>query len=300
VSKELTRIVETREVARIVRQTSELYHGDQLRISRSQLNDFITSRRLFLNRHVLHLPSWQQHETDAMREGTMLHSIMLDHGGDMRKCFTLIPRDVLNGKGDRVGNAWLQFKRDHAGETLLKYHEVSDLVEMCNAVRENETASELLFGGEAAENEQTFHWSDRETGLKMRARIDRVRPGHAIVDLKTIDTADLPSIEKAIEHRLYYLQAAVYQRAWEEFTGACGEMETLPFVLVFVEKKQPFRVVNVEIDSGWILAGRTLSRQTIEDVAECFRTDNWTDPTSVGIITMERSRFAANNWRKKL
>ena len=277
----------TEQPPAIVSQAADDYHGDTSRLSRSQLTTFIESRKTFYRRYVCNDPAWQQATTEAMRLGSLFHELVLEHS-QFEDMVAIVPRSALNADGHKMGNAYKRWKEqpENACRLIMKADEAFSLQQMFQAIIENDTARTLLYDGDA-QNEMTVHWHYFNTVIPARARLDRVREDY-IVDLKTIDSVSMQSIERAIESRLYYMQAAIYQDAIAKLTASHGERKLLPFVLVFVEKQMPFEVISVELSQEYIDEGRQLAIRALHELQHCLETNDWTPPTGKGLITVDR------------
>lgn len=274
----------TTSTAVMVTQTDAEYHGDPVRISRSQLVDFLESPRLFQMRHLLKHPAWQLKPTKAMDFGTTCHHAILTHR-DAMQAFSLIPDDVLNDQGHRKGAAWLKWQRENEGKHHLTADEAGSWLEMWNSLQENQAASKLLMGNYAgAMSEVTIQWSHE--GVDLRARLDRAIPEFAIADMKTIANADDHKIERAISDGRLHIQAAMYRWAWYELSG-----EILPFIFVFVEKSAPFRTVCREVDPEWIEEGMTEVFDGLRRLQACGESGIWPRYSTDDILTVKKPRY---------
>ncbi len=270
----------------VVRETAEAYHANTERISRTMLWHFRESPRTYFKRYVERDPKWQDEPTAAMQWGDVFHDLVLQTN-DITSRVAVIPEEVLNDQGHRKGKNWLTWKAENEGKLLLKDEEFYDYAQMWESIQSCETARELLFDGDAAENELGLHWTDSATGLLLRSRLDRVIPGECITDLKTINDASLRNINNEIKARGYDLQAGTYQWGWEETTG-----QTLPFYFVFVQKSKPYTVVVVRMKDSWTDKGRTMTDETLNDIKRCHETGDWSDPVSQGFIEMDEPSWA--------
>lgn len=282
-----------REKARLVSQSADVYHSDIRRWSRSQLADGMESWWLFQQRHVLRTPGFEGKETEAMRWGTVFHDLVLEHQ-DIHEGIAIVPKSVLNADGHAKGKPYQIFKELNVGKLVLKEADAFDYVQMWNAIKRNATASELLFDGEDAQNEMGIHWTDEETLLPMRARLDRVVPWEHITDLKTINEASLKNINDEIEYRGYHLQGAMYQTAWKEVTG-----QVLPYFLVFVQKSMPYTVRTVRLSEIFIERGRKLASRLLRQLKSCLETNIWPDAVDDGYIEMDPPSWVKYSWKEK-
>lgn len=275
-------IRETDFTAAIIDVPEDRYHSMK-ELSRSQLVDFIESPMLYWKRHIVRDPVWQQKPSDAMDFGTFCHEAILIHK-DATRGFRVIPDHVLSASGSRAGAKWKDWEAANAGVAHFKSHEVGPWLAMWDSLKCNEHARRLLLDNyEQSYEEKTVLWSHE--GVDMRCRVDRVIPGH-IVDLKTCANGDLNAIEREIENRKLYVQAAFYQWGWSIAAG-----EELPFTFVFVEKSAPFRTVCVTLDSQWIDDGMSEIIWSLDRLQQCATNDDWTDPCNRGVFTLSRPKW---------
>lgn len=270
--------------ALIVYQTAAEYHADRFRVSRSQIVSFLESPYGYFKQHIERNSAWQKKSTSAMDFGSACHEAIFIHR-DAMQAFAVIPDDVLNNDGAKVGKAYLAWKRENPGKLYLKEQEAASWLEMWAAIQDSATASKLLMGNyHDALAEFTIHWTFE--GVDLRARIDRYIPGFAIIDLKTCNNADEHAIVREIIDRKLHIQAGVYQWAVELATG-----EKLPFIFVFVEKSAPFRVVCREIPQDWIDDGMLQVWDGLRRMQRCADSGEWPRNSDPEIRPVTRPRY---------
>lgn len=254
-------------------------------ISRSQFVDFLESPRLYHKRHVLKEPSRQVKTSAAMDFGTACHRAILEDR-DATKAFQIIPDDVLTTDGKKFGNKYKAWEAEHPGVYHLKAKEAEDWLEMWDSIQACQPARELLLDEHAGSlEEQTVLWE--HNGIGLRCRLDRVIPNRCIVDLKTCASADLNAIEREIESRKLFIQAAWYTWGWQQASN-----EQLSFVFVFVEKSEPFRTVCVSIDPDWQSVGMAKIIGGLKRMQACFDAEDFSDPVSSVVHTLARPTYA--------
>lgn len=259
---------------RVLAISADEYHARN-EISRSQLSDFLESRWLFYQRHVLKSPLYQFEPTAETKLGTWWHEFVLERGASLNDMgLVVIPSDVLSAAGHRRGKKYDEWESQHPTDAIVTTMEMQQRVEMLQSIKRNTMANALLIEPQDdAENEVTITWMDEVTGIGLRARLDRVIAGQAIVDLKTITNADHWSIRREIRDRRYHVQGGMYQEAQFQATG-----QRLPFVLVFLEKSCPWRCVVRQIPQKGLDQGYQLAMQALRDIQDCQRTGDWHDP----------------------
>jgi hypothetical protein len=157
---------------------------------------------------------------------------------------------------------------ENFGKELLPHEKHKELLLMASEVRNHSTARILLSKGDS---EASYFWTDEETGVRCRARMDRVRPDGLIIDLKTTRDAHPNEFERAIFNLRYHVQAAFY---WDGYRAVHGQ-EPTGFIFMAVEKGEPIEVVNYRLDEGALELGRKTYRRELRRYAECLERDNW-------------------------
>lgn len=146
---------------------------------------------------------------------------------------------------------------------------------MAKALREHDTARALFAPGTGLP-EQSLFWTDRRTGVQLRARLDWLRhpgAGRLIVpDYKTARAVDPEAISKAVNDHGYFMQAAWYLAAVQAL-GLAGEDAV--FVFVFQQKTAPYLVTLAELDVNALKIGRALNRRAIDLFKTCVETGRW-------------------------
>lgn len=131
-------------------------------------------------------------------------------------------------------------------------------------------------------NELVVTWTDEETGLACKARLDRIIPGRAIFDLKTARNATRHGFTRAIAAYGYLLQAAWYSHAAALAFGADGE--NLPFIFGVVESSAPYGVAAYAIDQLDIERAAATNRQILRAWADAVASGRYSSIQPDGLI----------------
>jgi hypothetical protein len=144
---------------------------------------------------------------------------------------------------------------------------------MVEVVRRHPLAGPLFLEGKP---EQSLFWTDPESGVQMRARLDWLGEKRdsrlLIVDYKTARAVDLASIEKAIYEYKYHMQRVQY------VDGAIaldlGDEDT-EMVFVFQSKTPPYLVHPIQLEMNAIRLGRARIRRALQIYLKCLESGYW-------------------------
>lgn len=231
---------------------------------------------------------WQRkHGTghsDAFDFGTAAHTLILGAGQRL----TRVHRDSWRTNAAKAEQtaAW------RAGRVPLLVDDYRRALNVAKAVKRHPIAGPLLTG--AGESEVSLFWTDDETGVDCRARVDRhttTRAGRdLVIDLKTTTAggANPGTFPRTAHNFGYHIQGAFYL-AGAVATGLVGP--DAAYLFVVVEKEPPHPVTVFELDQDALALGHTLTRKALDLFRECSLTGVW--PTySTGIELLSLPAYA--------
>lgn len=160
------------------------------------------------------------------------------------------------------------------GNVPILRHELAAAEAMAESVKAHRTANALLTNGSP---EVSLFWIDKDTGVKLRARLDwlpEIVKGRRLIvpDVKTAKTAAPQDFAKACADFAYYGQHLHYL----DGIKALGLDPDPAFVFVVIEKADPFLVSVVQIaDKDDLSLSRAVVDHTRRLYSECLATDTW-------------------------
>lgn len=209
--------------------------------------------------HYKHHRESTDKDTTGRGMGRLLHALVL---GSFDEDF------IIYEDGDRRGKAWDAFKAANPGKTILKPNEIADVRAQADAVLAHPEARRLLRG---AATESTILWTDPDTGLPCKGRLDI--DAHAnepafIADLK--GSGSLDSAERTCHRQGYVHQLAWYRRGVRIAHGV-----EVSAYLIGVETKAPHDVGVWRLDRDLLdLAEREIVT-VMQRLADCIHADRW-------------------------
>lgn len=208
-------------------------------------------------RHIAHRKAQPREDTTSLKVGRAAHTAILEPHK--------FEAEFAVWDGDRRGKAFAAFAEQHPEQTILRLTEYEACLGMRNAVRAHPVASGLLARGDA---EVALLWTDEETGLACKARIDWLGDD-CLVDLKT--TSDVEPIRFGITagRMGYHGQLAFYLR------GLKAKGLELPAKIVAVESAAPHDVAVFALSEDDLWLGDCEVSRLLKLVAECKERNEW-------------------------
>lgn len=229
-----------------------------------------TGARLLLRspRKYLYEQEHPRPDTQALDVGSAAHAKVLGVGAGIATYPPehLTPSGNVSTKAATV--AWATEQRA-AGLIPVSPNDVAAIDAMAEAVLAHPTARRLLEA--EGQSEVSVFWTDPDTGVRCRARFDRLPDSDTItaggrpigLDLKTARDASRSGFRRAVAEHGYHVQQEFYRDGYEIATGLRPA-----FVFVAVEKEPPYLVAVHQLDtqaSKWGKRRAELARQILRD-----------------------------------
>lgn len=219
-------------------------------------------------------------ETSPQKLGTLVHTLLLQpHTIAQRYHVTQLTREGTK--------AWEAEAIEAGDRIMVKQAEFDKARYMVDSVfRWSSVARELLSDQESVMVEQSLWWKDPESGLLMRARVDAAHSEYRVLlDLKTTVDASPAGFRRAVREYGYHVQNAMYQDGWM----LAGGWEPVDFLIIAIQKDEPYLTGNYVLDKDDIQTGRDEIRRLIGIYQYCQEMQEWPGYDS-GITTL--SAFA--------
>lgn len=199
-----------------------------------------------------------KHEpTPAMEIGTAIHEAILEPNLFAANA-VVMPK--FEGTGSRAAkDQWLMA---NAGKRVLKQDDYDMIQNILGTIAHNRMVSQLLSGGAA---EESYFWQDPDTGIVCKCRPDYLRQGHIIVDVKSTVDASADGFPTQMARLKYHLSAAMYLDGVSAVLGQKFDQ----FLILAIEKEQPYAMAVHLLDQGTIDAGRLLYKRALVKLKEC-------------------------------
>lgn len=190
--------------------------------------------------------------------GSLVHKLVLGEGAD------IVVVDAADWRTKAAQSARDEARDEGKVPVLTKDMEVAEAI--TDSVFEHDIAANLFSVGEP---EVSIYGTDFETGVRMRGRVDWLRPDH-LVDFKTTADSDPKAFERSIWKFGYAQQADWYLRIARE-----AGHQAQDFIFVAVSTKRPYLVSVHRLDDDYLAFGAEQNRKALRVFAECRETGVW-------------------------
>lgn len=205
--------------------------------------------------------------TAAMRFGSALHARVLEPEL-FEKSYAVLPEGVTLRQKEGKEIAARAAKK---GMEMLSRDDADTIEAMFQALKDNKTARNLLFDLPGV-NEQAAFWVDPYTEVLCKCKPDRrIDSKRFLIDLKTCTDASARAFARDIFKFGYYISADFYLKGISRLMADRWRA----FVLVAVEKTEPFGVKTYPLSDMWLMMGDEQVRAGLQAYARCLHTGHW-------------------------
>jgi hypothetical protein len=203
--------------------------------------------------------------TTCMDVGSALHCITLEGEEPFDKRFVVMFESELNKNSNDYKAKAKEFNDKHSGKTILPA--VTDktptwevIKGVTKSIKDHPGASDLL--SRPGLSEVTLVWDDPVTGLRCKARLDKLAEGGIIADLKK--TPDVLKFKNVITSMNYDIQASWYRKG-----ARANELNAERFIFIGMETAPPFMVDTCTISAEWMEDADKETTRLLWLVKEC-------------------------------
>jgi len=269
---------------RIVEDLAEAdYHAHE-DLSSTKLRKFMSSPQEYYAIHEAETIEPPK-KTAAMAFGTLVHELVFE------------PSAGRYAIGPNVGKrtkAWAKFEMDCARDGRYGVSEDDhERARTCvDSLQANDIARMLLWEANGA-TEETVFATHEETGIKVRAKLDRRLVGDvsAIGDLKTAVMWRPSEFPRAMLNGGYDIQIALYH----DLAAALRQVESMDAFFVVVNPNPPHEVVSMQVGMATMLAGRDKYERGLRDFAACKASGDWRCRESREVVQVDLPVWALKN-----
>lgn len=161
------------------------------------------------------------------------------------------------------------YDRITAGKQVLKPQDMYACMKVSSRVRSNPTAK-ALFDPLEGKPEVSIFWTDEDTGVDCRGRLDWYLDYGTIVDIKSTLNAGPENFSHSVLKYRYWVQAAMYMDGLKAL-----HQEPRDFVFAAWEKYPPYASAFYYATPELLDAGRKEYKRLLKLYKQCVESDNW-------------------------
>lgn len=214
--------------------------------------------------HYKYLLEHPTEDTQALRFGRALHAAILTPSAFKREYAVAPDCDRRTREGKEAYIMWQSLLAP--GTTILSAEDMETIQGMVKSYRNSKEARALLRN---TRREVPKFWTDPETGLLCKCRLDAVKPD-TVIDLKTTLDASTRAFERDVKNYGYHVQVAHYLQGVKETTGRRPEWSFL-----VIEKKPPYCIHIFHASAEFIEWGAWERACLMEKLKSCTDVDTW-------------------------
>ncbi len=207
--------------------------------------------------------------TAAMNVGSAVHVYVLEGEAAFFDEFSVAPSC---DKRTNAGKAQLaEFQANNIGKTIITIEEFETVLACHKSLNEHPLSSLFLMES-AGQPEVSLIWDDKKTGLRCKARLDRLPDNSkkTAFDLKTCRDASRRGFMRSICDLNYDIQAGHYVNG----AIACG-LEIDAWIFIGAQTTGTNQVICAMLEEEWLAYGREEAQQMIRFEAECRKMGRW-------------------------
>jgi hypothetical protein len=171
-------------------------------------------------------------------------------------------------KKQRRGKGWEAWQKDNPGREALKPNEMDRVRAIAGAVLGHRVAAGLLRGGR---REEAVTWTDAETGLPCKGRLDYIRP-ELFCDLKTTRDPSPVKFGQSCHNYGYVGQVAFYHDGAVAARLIPGAHR--PY-LIAAQTSGPYDVAVYQLTEADLQLGRRIYRSLLRTIVQCTDSGIW-------------------------
>lgn len=251
-------------------------------VNQSYLNQFAKSP--------LHAQYWKamggSDETPARAFGSAVHLAILEPANFASEvlCVPKVDKRTKAGKKE-----WADFQAKADGRIILQPDEHDRVKHVARSIVEHPTARQL-FASKGA-NEVSIVWTDPETGVRCKARVDRITELNGtpvVMDLKTTRDVTPRKFQGSLVDYGYDIQAGFSLAGLDVLRPiANGSAPQRVFVILAVESDGPFDVGVFHLNEEAVLHAQQRIRRMLKQYAQCKASGVWPGKVGDGVELLD-------------
>jgi hypothetical protein len=255
-------------------------------ISASQIKQYDKGAYWFWKSSPFNPDKEPEKASDALAFGKLCHCMLLEPEAVEERFM------VVDFGKTRTNKKYAEAVEAFPGVEIVNQDEMDRATKMIGEIGQHPLASRIIAGATA---EMPYTWTDKETGLPCKCKIDaikRTKNGIVVIDYKT--SSDIQSVLNWPQKLQYPLQAEFYSQAVKEKYGE----DPCEFVFIIQSNKEGeedvIAVANVEYDTG--LVAKDIVKSHMNSIATRLKLWNESQDKSIWAAYPNRVEMRYSNW----
>lgn len=255
-------------------------------ISASQIKQYDKGAYWFWKSSPFNPDKEPEKASDALAFGKLCHCMLLEPD-EVKNRF-----EVVDFGKTRTNKKYAEAVEAYPGKEIINQDEMDRATKMIGEIGRHPLASRIIAGATA---EMPYTWTDKETGLPCKCKIDaikRTKNGIVVIDYKT--SSDIQSVLNWPQKLQYPLQAEFYSQAVKEKYGE----DPCEFIFIIQSNKEGeedvIAVANVEYDTG--LVAKDIVKSHMNSIATRLKLWNESQDKSIWAAYPNRVEMRYSNW----
>lgn len=255
-------------------------------ISASQIKQYDKGAYWFWKSSPFNPEKAPEKASDALAFGKLCHCMLLEPDAVDERFM------VVDFGKTRTTKKYTEAVETYPGFEIVTQDEMDRATKMIGEIGRHPLASRIIAGATA---EMPYTWTDKETGLPCKCKIDaikRTKNGIVVIDYKT--SSDIQSVLNWPQKLQYPLQAEFYSRAVKEKYGE----DPCEFIFIIQSNKEGeedvIAVANVEYDTG--LVAKDIVKSHMNSIATRLKLWNESQDRSIWAAYPNRVEMRYSNW----
>jgi hypothetical protein len=212
--------------------------------------------------HLMH--DTPREDTKAFAFGRAVHASILTPTAYKRD-YAVMP-DGIDKRTKAGKEEYEKFCADAEGREIISAADADIIRKMTGSFRKTPAAMRIM---KRTRREKPLFWTDQETGVDCKCRIDALNDD-VVIDFKTAADASTKTFSREALRYGYDLQAAMYLEA-----ARANGYHPKKFVFIVQEKSAPYLINIIHAGEAFIDRGLWIMRDLLGKYKTCRDTDTW-------------------------
>ena len=209
--------------------------------------------------HLMH--DTPKEDTKAMQFGRAVHSRLLQPESFDAEYAVAPECDRRTKEGKAIWNDLMS-----SGKEIVSRDDMNTILAM---EKEFQAVRATLFDVDSLQTEVPLLWTDDETGVDCKGRLDAITTEY-VIDYKTTTDASTNAFHREALRYGYDLQAAMYMEA-----ARANGYNPKGFIFIAQEKNAPYLINILHASDAFLDRGRWIMRDLLAQYKECRKNNQW-------------------------